>query len=863
MIMMAMLPNSITLETFARSYISVVNGRNDGTWLFPVAEPDYSFTDWAGCSNNNDGNPCIFDGLDHSGFSDGFHSWKGDYGHNGIDIAVYYKNVFASAAGKVKAVVDDSYTGRGKYIIIEHPIDSSYSYYSVYQHLNSMSKKVGDTVNAGDVIGVSGDSGSTGQYHLHFAILLGAKDYTQSIDTMESGGWFLKSENEAYRDLNTKTGKSYGRIVNNPSVQTHSSYSLKITYPGSLEAHCGSVTYTFDKSKVSIGQSYHSFTPVEATISEGSYRIRNSNGLYLSAYTDSNGGAVTVVKSDSSKAQIWDIKKTGTSNVYSLVPQSSPSGRALNVYTATSSKSGDKLTLWGYTGDGSQSFVFGKTENDTYTIHPQYQKNLAVMVNSTLSPNNKGDKQQQWFLEGIEPTPIITPPPVPTPTPSPIPTPIPSPIPGVDQFPVNTDIILSKVGRVTTVEPAFYQFTILTDGLYRVQCESDIDVRAWIYDKAGNNQAYKHSDLITANSFNVIKNKFIEELLYYLHKGTYTLMLTGEPEQYYTITIDKINTTYGEDVEPNESISSAVSIGLNGKKGGYLNGFRDNGELDNLDWYVVSIPNAATHTAKLEIPGYHDISLGELRVFNSAGEDITAGSIVYNSLEDKYNISLDINFPSKGKFYLRICSVGAPIPYQLTVETGEISFDSTVPSSPWSLDRITAADELGLITAEMRGAYQSTTTRAEFCRLAMRFLEVFYSKTSNEILKDRNITARVFSDTSDDAIGAAAALGITSGTSAVKNTFTPNGSLTREQAATMLRNVMNVIGVDTTPPPHKILWTDKNSISSWAQSACDVMYEAKIMLGTSKTALVFNPKSSYTHEQAIITIQNLWEYLKK
>jgi hypothetical protein len=124
----------------------------------------------------------------------------------------------------------------------------------------------------------------------------------------------------------------------------------------------------------------------------------------------------------------------------------------------------------------------------------------------------------------------------------------------------------------------------------------------------------------------------------------------------------------------------------------------------------------------------------------------------------------------------------------------------------------------GLITDEMRGAYQSTATRAEFCRLAMRFLEVFYSKTSNEILKDRNITTRVFSDTSDEAIGAAAALGIISGTSVVNNTFTPNGTLTREQAATMLRNV---IGVDTTPPTN-ILWTDKNSISSWAQSACNV-----------------------------------------
>jgi len=116
-----------------------------------------------------------------------------------------------------------------------------------------------------------------------------------------------------------------------------------------------------------------------------------------------------------------------------------------------------------------------------------------------------------------------------------------------------------------------------------------------------------------------------------------------------------------------------------------------------------------------------------------------------------------------------------------------------------------------------------------------------------------------FTDTSDPAIRAAAALGITSGTGGGK--FSPDAPLTREQAATMLANVLRIIG-EYPSSPSAVNWTDDKSISSWAQTAADVMYECKIMGGTSSTALVFSPKSPYTHEQSLLTLDNLWKYLK-
>ncbi|GHU96872.1 hypothetical protein FACS1894208_11980 [Clostridia bacterium] len=176
------------------------------------------------------------------------------------------------------------------------------------------------------------------------------------------------------------------------------------------------------------------------------------------------------------------------------------------------------------------------------------------------------------------------------------------------------------------------------------------------------------------------------------------------------------------------------------------------------------------------------------------------------------------------------------------------------PSS-WVQASVDRAKSLGLATVDLTNGYQAATTRAEFCRAAVNFLRKYGYDVDS-------ITPKLFEDTADKDIGIAAALTITSGTDTAKNLFSPDGTLTREQAATMLRNVMNVIGADTTPPTG-VLWADAKDISSWAQAAADVMYSAKVMGGTSTTTLVFSPKTPYTHEQSIVTLVNLWEYAQK
>ena len=88
--------------------------------------------------------------------------------HRGIDIpAPEGSDVLAIAAGEVTRAGDDpSYSDR--IVQIEHCKDD-YCYYSNYIHLQEACVEVGDLVEPGDVVGLSG-IGDSGFPHLHFEI---------------------------------------------------------------------------------------------------------------------------------------------------------------------------------------------------------------------------------------------------------------------------------------------------------------------------------------------------------------------------------------------------------------------------------------------------------------------------------------------------------------------------------------------------------------------------------------------------------------------------------------------------------------------------------------------------------------------
>jgi hypothetical protein len=205
---------------------------------------------------------------------------------------------------------------------------------------------------------------------------------------------------------------------------------------------------------------------------------------------------------------------------------------------------------------------------------------------------------------------------------------------------------------------------------------------------------------------------------------------------------------------------------------------------------------------------------------------------------------------------LMLVSVFASIP--LTASAAD-NLDS---ASTWARENITSALAKGFIPADIQGNYTAPITRQEFCRMAVKFVEYYTGKSIDAVMSEKGVARQqnAFSDTNDQDILAAYALGITSGTVAptatVPGKFDPDAQFNREQAATMLQRVCRVVGMNASAVTDQG-YTDISSASSWAVEAINYCYANKIMTGTSTTPLTFSPKDTYSREQSIITFDRI------
>ena len=93
--------------------------------------------------------------------------------HNGIDIRCKGDDLLATEDnGKVVRVNKDENTAGGKSVTVEYNRPDNTKILVQYMHMSEVAVKVGDTVNAGQKLGVSGNTGTrtTGE-HLHFAVM--------------------------------------------------------------------------------------------------------------------------------------------------------------------------------------------------------------------------------------------------------------------------------------------------------------------------------------------------------------------------------------------------------------------------------------------------------------------------------------------------------------------------------------------------------------------------------------------------------------------------------------------------------------------------------------------------------------------
>jgi len=129
-----------------------------------------------------------------------------------------------------------------------------------------------------------------------------------------------------------------------------------------------------------------------------------------------------------------------------------------------------------------------------------------------------------------------------------------------------------------------------------------------------------------------------------------------------------------------------------------------------------------------------------------------------------------------------------------------------------------------------------------------------YETTKGTVAKYESLFDDIDSSVYKTAVEKAKSIGIIDGTSSTK--FTPDGLLTREQAAKILCNVISIINgveleLDGTPK-----YFDSGDISNWATGFIAYAQENKIMMGDSTGR--FNPRNSLTREEALIVAERLF-----
>ena len=169
-----------------------------------------------------------------------------------------------------------------------------------------------------------------------------------------------------------------------------------------------------------------------------------------------------------------------------------------------------------------------------------------------------------------------------------------------------------------------------------------------------------------------------------------------------------------------------------------------------------------------------------------------------------------------------------------------------IPSN-WAVLEVEEAIGLGLVPSSLQASYTSATTRAEFAELAV----IMYEKTKGEEIV---FEEGVFPDTDSEIANKAFAIGVVDGISGL---FAGDGSLNREQAATMLARLAKAL--DTPLPVVGMNFPDGAAVSDWAKEAVGQVQGAKIMAGLDNGT--FSPKGQYQRQQSIATILRLNSYI--
>jgi len=198
------------------------------------------------------------------------------------------------------------------------------------------------------------------------------------------------------------------------------------------------------------------------------------------------------------------------------------------------------------------------------------------------------------------------------------------------------------------------------------------------------------------------------------------------------------------------------------------------------------------------------------------------------------------------------------------------AFAADTPSS-WAKKEVNKAIELALVPEELQSDYTAAITREEFCILVMGLADIYDVVAEEEEAAEEAVVEEEeeaveeeaveedaaeeavspFEDTDNEYVVAAYELGIVNGKA--EGVFDPNGSITRQEAATMLTRAAKVFGMDI--QAEASAFADADKVAGYAKAGVDFVFAQGVMNGTGDD--MFTPAGTYTREQSIMTVLRL------
>ena len=141
--------------------------------------------------------------------------------------------------------------------------------------------------------------------------------------------------------------------------------------------------------------------------------------------------------------------------------------------------------------------------------------------------------------------------------------------------------------------------------------------------------------------------------------------------------------------------------------------------------------------------------------------------------------------------------------------------------SQWAEESLVSADEAGLLPNFFADRdLTANISRIDFCHLAYKMLE------QKSLISENNVKSS-FADTDDAEVAFLANSGIINGRSETE--FAPNDDITREEAAVILTNTAEFMGVKEDIALFDTVFSDYDTVSDWAKESVRKMDSLGIM----------------------------------